>query len=348
MPDKTYPKNREEVKNETENFEVVTEEIPGLTEALLGKKANPEENDDNNSVTENRPVDETEKTSGEETDDTEEKEEDTKNEETKDEEEKDKKPRKRKSNAEKRIKKLIGEKYALIKQLEELKEKLEKLEKSSQNTEKEERETKEKIKEYVDDSMPVPEQFQTYDEYLEAFETWQEEKEKAEEVIAEDSKETKPVEDTEEKEFEKLVNNAILEFNKKVEELGDELPKDFYERISDQRVPLNAYITIALSNVDNPVETAYYLAKNPEKTFKIAKLNDMNKVLVEVGKISAKVEGFSDIIMKNQKKITKAGEPITPVKEKSDGVEVDLANAPFEVYEKIVNEREKKKHKDFW
>lgn len=123
-----------------------------------------------------------------------------------------------------------------------------------------------------------PEDFQTYDEYMQA-------------TVAETLKEAKTQEDQQRKQQDeaRYYQGKRAEFENHAKVLLEAVP-DFWEVISNQNVPMTNPMANAVIELGEmgPV-TALYLATKPEEAFGIAKMPPL-QATIAIGKIAAKLE----------------------------------------------------------
>jgi len=226
----------------------------------------------------------------------------------------------KKTRAQKRIEKLITEKYEAQAEIKSLKEKLEKSTKLARN----------------DD----PELEEELDKDIEKLEKELEELEELD-----NSTEAEP----NEKELKESAKKPIdIELNKAIDKMAYSFDegRDKYEDFNDviEKAPFTTKdIVMNLSELDNPSEIAYYLAKNVKE---LKKLIDMPKKEQLVALIKLEL---SSPKIKNTASTTKASDPINPVGAGIDSKTkntIELASSgSFSDFEKRRNKEEKEKGK---
>lgn len=207
---------------------------------------------------------------------------------------------KKKNRSQKRIETLSREKRELQKELDELK--------------------------VAKEEEPVelnPDDFENYDEYLEAVENHAEKKPTEKAPVKNDDG------------FQEVLDSIEVKFDDSRDKY-----EDFDELVKKQPADGGPHITLsmveAMEAVDNSGEVAYTLAKDVDDSIRISKLSPIKQVLA--------IQKLSDKIAKTEQKqtpvkpTTKAPEPINPL----GGGEVDqksLANAEnFSDYSKMREE----------
>ena len=115
---------------------------------------------------------------------------------------------------------------------------------------------------------------------------------------------------------------------------------DFDNVIKNPNIPITKDMVIALSELENAGEVAYFLATNEEKAKEISQLSPY-KQAIELAKIEAKLN------VKPNKKVSNAPDPIDPVKPNGDVSKTDPSKMSFAEYEQYMNKQENKKSK-FW
>lgn len=185
------------------------------------------------------------------------------------------------------------------------------------------KETKSEPEAVAQDAKPDLDNFDTYEDYLEALTDY-----KAKQIVkehlskqAEESKKSK-----EQQEYEKTISahqNRINEFKAKVEDYDDVI-----EEVAD--VPVSLAFQNLIIESDNGPELIYELAKDRETLERLNSLPAM-QLARELGRIEAKLSKPQ----KEEKKVTSAPAPIKPVGKKTSGVkksiyDPNLSQAEFE------------------
>lgn len=151
------------------------------------------------------------------------------------------------------------------------------------------------------EGKPDPADFETEAEYLEALADW-----KIEQKINQKDQKSQKAES--EKDEKKQVDEAYKELDAKMEK-GRKKYSDFDDLVlKDEELKISEAMTEVMLLSDITEDIAYYLAKHPEESAKIAELPP-TKMAYELGKIEARL-----LAPPPKKKISQAPEPITPVK----------------------------------
>ncbi|MHB1326873.1 MAG: hypothetical protein ACYC2K_01605 [Gemmatimonadales bacterium] len=182
-------------------------------------------------------------------------------------------------------------------------------------------------KEAPADDSPRREQFDTYEEYIEARATHRAEKaaeERARKVIDESKKG-----ESEAKQRETQERQA-REWNARIEKARDAV-EDFDEVCSESEAVVTQPMAAAIQESDQGALIAYYLAKNPAEAERISKLS--------ASKQAAAIVGLEEKVAKPTKQLSKAPDPINPVGKKADVANKDPAKMTDEEYAKWRQER---------
>lgn len=185
--------------------------------------------------------------------------------------------------------------------------------------------SKESTKPYEDEKEISPLDFDTYEEYEEALN-------KAN-TKSQSKKEEAP------KETDRTFESAA----RKLEDVFDDAREkytDFDNVIKNPNIPITKDMVIALSELENAGEVAYFLATNEETAKEISQLSPY-KQAIELAKIESKLNA------KPNKKVSNAPDPIDPVKPNGDVSKTDPSKMSFAEYEQYMNKQENKKSK-FW
>ena len=182
-----------------------------------------------------------------------------------------------------------------------------------------------KPKEQSEDAKDIsPLDYDSYEEYVEALSAQGKEKQVKQEQSA-------PQQD---RAFDMAVKRLDDTFDEAREKYTD-----FDAVVTDPKAIITKEMVIALSDIDNAGEVAYYLAKNKDKAEAISKLS-YTKQAVELGRLSDK------LIAQPQKKVTNAPDPIEPVAGGGDVIQKDPSKMSFKEYETYMNNQTRKK--GFW
>ncbi|MAF91144.1 MAG: hypothetical protein CL674_14445 [Bdellovibrionaceae bacterium] len=298
------------------SIEVVTQE--SVMEAPLGNENVTEEatesketqeaegSEEQETASESAPLDEeTEKTEGEE-DSEEEIEEDDSEEEDEPEVEEKKAHNK---GAVKRINKLTSKLYEKDETIESLKAELEALRNNSKLEEKVE------AKPQAENQAPNPDDFEEYQDYLDAHADWRYDMRRAEEKAKEEQEAKQKAFLDRRNEF----SNKLGDFGKDKEDFSD-----LVDKMAKENVIVPVYVEDMIMSSDNGPAILYHFMKNED-----ARNNVFNKTPLDaafaVGALSAKLsqsqEKPKEVIEKKQ---TKAPAPAKPVSGKNASVKKDI------------------------
>jgi len=155
-------------------------------------------------------------------------------------------------------------------------------------------------------AKPNRDDFEDYDEYVEALTDYKLEQRQAE-ATRKAQAETEAA-----RAAEKEAN-----WSKQVSEVAKSRP-DFHEVVTSNRaLPINKVMADAIKESEHGAEVAYWLGKNPEQASRIAGLTPFAAVR-EIGRIEERLTS-SKSAPTEPKRITGASEPITPLAGKSGG-----------------------------
>jgi len=286
-----------QVVDETANFETVLDDMPVIEEVVDTKESDPtseEKKDDSETKAE------TKDTTGEDA-------------------EPAKQSESKKANGvQKRINEITRQREEAKRENEKLKRDIEAL-KKSKDTPKEE-----KI------SSPKEDDFETYDEYLEALGDYTDKISKQETV----EKEPEAKKESEPEKGEGLSDEETTAMAIIKETIGtSEKPKDFDEVALAPDVEITGDMLIALSECEDPAKVMYYLGKNKGLASDIASMSP-TKQAMEIGRLDGNVKPPKPT------EVSKAPEVIEPVKGQ-DVQEKSVNDMDFKEYEAWMNKRER-------
>lgn len=194
----------------------------------------------------------------------------------------------KKSKVQKRIDKLVGEKYAYERRIAEL---------EAESRVRAEYSTPQKQLQ-VTDSKPVIDNFETTEEYYEALTDW-----KVEQKLSSYSEKQKATQKKQEaaktqaqkqQDFVSNAQKAMTKYN------------DYLDVVEDVTIALDSDLGEEILESDElGPELMYYFGKNPEEEAKFSRLSG-RKLSQEIGKLQVKLSA------PKKKKTTKAPPPITP------------------------------------
>lgn len=148
------------------------------------------------------------------------------------------------------------------------------------------------------DEKPKVDQFQSYEEYLEALADY-----KAEQKYAE--RERKREQETQQERATREMNDMRASFAERAEQVAEKY-EDFEEVAFSPDVPVSKAMVPAILSSEMGPELMYYLGQNPKEAARIARLPPIAAVR-ELGRLEAKLSEPP------QKRPSKAPEPINPV-----------------------------------
>lgn len=202
----------------------------------------------------------------------------------------------------------------------------------------------------ADDPEPEPdiEDFDDYASYREALDTWKKAQAKRKDDTGGgqdgDGKSTKGREDDATGEHEGKPDYDQEELNAALSSMADDFEKakkqhkDFQQVISNPAAAITPHMVIAMAEIDNPAQVAYYLGKHPEEAHEIAALTPFQQA-VEIGRLD------SEVMRKPSARKHATSRPISPVSGNDAG-----ALAPSEMSFKEFEARRNKQAeaKTFW
>lgn len=217
------------------------------------------------------------------------------------------------SRYQKRIDKLVSQREEALREKQKLEEELKLYKNKNDST----------SKTTSDEINPLD--FDTYEEYEEAV-----------------KKATEPKQ-TEEKEEAPITDESFTSAMRKLDDNFDdarEKYKDFDNAIKNPNIPITRDMVIALSELEDAGDVAYYLATNENEAKRIAGLSAY-KQAIELGKLETKLK------LKPTKKTSQAPDPIDPVKPTGDATKTDPSKMSYREFEMMRNKEENKKSK-YW
>lgn len=177
---------------------------------------------------------------------------------------------------------------------------------------------------------PTPDKFQTYEDYVEALADWKSEQ-KVSKALEE--RETK----VKQQEQEAQTKATFDSYNKRVSEFRGE-HDDFDEVVGRDDISIPQSVQLAIVEMDNGPEVAYYLGQNPEEAEKLLDLSPI-KAIIAVGQIAATLTKDSP----EPRPVSRAAAPVKPVGSSSTRSSVSLEELPQREYNRIRNEQEQKR-----
>ncbi len=164
---------------------------------------------------------------------------------------------------------------------------------------------------FFDPSKPRAEDFDDYEEYLDAREEWQDLKRSAA--------------DRQRQQYagqERVLAEAVSRYAKKVTEAGIgerlsaevlELKPVFELEASERPTGANFLASAILANPDAAPGLLVHFSENPEDLGRISALTSVHAVLREVGRIEAKLEGSVPLLEEREREVSKAPHPVKPI-----------------------------------
>lgn len=153
----------------------------------------------------------------------------------------------------------------------------------------------------ADDGAPKREQFQTYEEFIEARADWRAEQ-RASETVRKALEESKKSETESKTRAEQ--DKTAKEWNAKVDTARDDI-EDFDEVCAESQAVVTQPMSAAILESDKGAHIAYYLAKNPQEAERISKLSP--------SKQAAAIVALEDKVARPAKRPSNAPAPISPV-----------------------------------
>lgn len=222
----------------------------------------------------------------------------------------------------KKIDKLTARNYQLSETNAQLQQRLEAIER---------RLAGEPARKPTESTKPVPDNFKTYEEYVEALADWKSEQRVAKAFDEKEQTTQKQAEDA-------RVKEVFDSYNKRVEEARGRF-EDFDEVVGRDDISIPQSVQLAIVEMDNGPEVAYYLGQHPEEAKKLLAMTPMQSVIA-VGKMSATLGTTNS---PEKRPVTGAPPPIKPVGAASTKSARSLEDMPQREYNRIRNEEEQKR-----
>lgn len=243
-----------------------------------------------------------------------------------------------KSAVQKRIDKLTREKYEYKNKFETLEQRLAALEQGKTQV-KEETAKEEKVTE-PDDPEPEEESFDDYKKFVKALSAWQYRQERKAEQAKEAENRAKQSE-------QQKVQAVYDKYNERVTEAQERY--DDFDDVVGKSTPIPQSVVLAIIEMDNGPDVAYYLGKHPEICKKLVGMGQLSAV-AEVGRISANLTPTEEVEEGNEritvpKVPTRAKEPIRPVSGSSTKSSIPLDELPYAEYARIRAKQEKERYR---
>lgn len=228
-------------------------------------------------------------------------------------------PEKKQNGVQKRIDKVIREREEARREKEALQRQIDEL--------------KGKKPESENDKEPVESDYETYDEYLDAVEAYENNQGDNKGAKADPDRA-----DTEESNSE--LNDSQKTALAVIKEAVDsaEVPDDFEQIALNPDVPITGEMLEALAECDDPTAVMYHLGQNKEEAAEIA-AGSAAQQMRAIAKLDMKVEGGAP---PKPTKTTTAPDPIKPVNG-TTSQQKSVSEMSFSEYEKAMNKREKER-----
>lgn len=181
-------------------------------------------------------------------------------------------------------------------------------------------------------AKPKPDDFTSYDDYVEALSDWKVEQAEAKREAKRQAEEGKRREQAAQAE---LVNA----WKGRAEKFAETAP-DFDDVLAAVKTPISQALYQTLLDSEHGPAIAYDLAKNPKE---IERLNALSPIAAarEIGRLEAARVKAADATPTKQTKVTKAPEPISPVTKtgKARVPSLNDPDVPYAEFERLANER---------
>jgi len=174
------------------------------------------------------------------------------------------------------------------------------------------------------DGPPVINDFDNYDDFVEAKVVYRLKQERR----IEEQQNQEKVEQQRQQQLDKS-------FSKKVNKFSEEYP-DYVDVVSDAPFDLKQSVLDAIKESEVGPAIAYHLAKNPDEAEKISQMSTSGAIRA-IGKLETKFEVTPQKATKKQ--VTQAPEPIKPVGNLSTPEKKELDKVPMNEYVKVRNEQ---------
>ena len=180
---------------------------------------------------------------------------------------------------------------------------------------------------------PVESDFESYDEYLDALDSYDEQTVDVKKPVSDGKQEEDSKDKTEESPLtdSQLTAQAVL--TEKLE--GAELPDNFKEVALNPDVAITGDMMEALAECDDPGKVLFHLGNNKDLASDIA-----GQTPVQQMRAIARLDLSADIKPEKPVKTTNASEPISPVNG-SDAQQKPVSEMSFKEHEEYMNKRER-------
>lgn len=250
-----------------------------------------------------------------------------------------KKDAKLESKAEKRIRELKRDREYARQFAEEQTEKNRLLEERLAKLEQGQAKSKEPVA--TDDPEPQLKDFENqpdaYEKWIKAQGRW-EARQEFKALTAKQQKEAEEAEEAEEQQTETQRKDKVFaEYNSRITEAREQFP-DWDQVINQTDIPLKEGVRLAIIEMENGPEIAYYLGKHKDEAIAIYDMSTP-KAMAEIGRISAKLQK-TDSGSPPVKPVSNAAQPIRPVGRSATTSTVNLDTADMETYNRVRDQQQ--------
>ena len=189
---------------------------------------------------------------------------------------------------------------------------------------------------------PDPNDFDDYNEYLDALSDWKagdKSDKRNDDKKGDDKKGDKDKQPDVDPDFEE----ALTDVQEAFEETRSK-HKDFDDVVGAKDLAITSDMVKAMADSDDPGEIAYYLGKHKEDARRIAGLSSFQQAK-EIGKLEARLSAQPN--KQPSKKVTNAPDPIEPVGGNASSKKKDVRDMSFDEYEQTRNAQERSRG-GFW
>lgn len=238
-------------------------------------------------------------------------------------------------SVQRRIDREVKKRRELERELEELKRKQAQPKVSDSEGEKQEDQA----------AGPQPEAFDTWDDYQQAQEVWEQSREKHDAKTSAKSAKAEEPETSPEPEIALEVQEAAELVRDSIEDVKENVSDydEVLQKAVDDGLLITDDMTIALSETDNPGQVLYELAKNPKESQRIGKMSKTRQTR-EIFRLEEKMSREAEKpAPKPKKKTTNAPDPVKPLGGTSTGTKTYMdPDISFAEFERMRNEEDLK------
>lgn len=194
------------------------------------------------------------------------------------------------------------------------------------------------------DEEPDPNDFDDYNEYLDALSDWKAGAKSDKRNDANDDKKGKGKDDKKkEPEPDPDFEEALADVQAAFDDTRSK-HKDFDDVVGAKDLAITSDMVKAMADSEDPGEIAYYLGKHKQEARRIAGLSAFQQAK-EIGKLEAKLAAQPN--KQPSKKATGAPDPIEPVGGNANSSQKDVRDMSFDEYEQARNAQEQRRG-GFW